>query len=108
MERVRVWPGALAAMVVGAKVSVVGDQVNAGAASPEPESATETDATPRLVELTVTIPLCSPAERGENVTGTEQLAAGARLVAQVPEPTLKGDAVAKASPVRVPVPGLLT
>jgi hypothetical protein len=105
---VTAWPASVVPIAVPGKVTVAGVTLSAAGASPVPESATCTGGTPRLVVATVTVPFWLPPTAGAKVTGAWHVAPAAMLVPQLPDPTLKGEAVANESPCRVPDPGLLT
>jgi hypothetical protein len=108
LETVTVWPALRVPTVVPAKVIIGGLRLNAAGLRPVPETPTCTAGTPRLVDATVMVPFRLPAVKGAKITGAMHIRPAARLVPQLPEPTLKGPDVANERPSRTPVPGLLT
>ena len=94
--------------VPGANESVRGLRTNVGASTPVPDTASSTAATPRLELAIVTTLLSNPPASGVKVTGTTQLAPAARLVPQLPLPTLNGAAATNLNPPSAPVPGFAT
>ena len=90
------------------KFNVLGLRLSKGGAIPLPETGTATSATPRLVVVTITVPLALPPAVGAKVTGAEHVPPAGRLVPQLPVPTLNGAAAISKSPAIVPVPGLET
>jgi hypothetical protein len=108
LETVIVIPALVVPTPVPGKLSAVGVRLNCGGVSPVPDTGVCTAVTPRLVVDTVTVPLWLPAEVGAKVTGATHIAPAARLVPQLPDPTLKGAAVEIDNPCSVPVPGLFT
>jgi hypothetical protein len=101
-------PALLFPIVVATNCSVSGLRLSEAGVCPAPASATFAAETPRLLVDTVTAPLCAPPTRGAKVTGTLQLPPAAKLVPQLPDPTLNGASVAIESPVSAPVPGFDT
>lgn len=93
---------------VPGKLSELGLRLSAAAATPVPETGTDTPATPTLVVATDTVPFWLPTAVGAKVTGAWHVPPAGRLVPQLPDPTLKGAAVAMERPSRVPVPGFET
>ena len=107
-ETVTNCPALVFPIVVAANCNVAGDRLSKAGVRPAPDSATLAPETPKLLVETVAVPLCAPPTLGAKVTGTLQLPPAARLVPQLPDPTLNGAAVAIDSPVNVPVPGFDT
>ena len=105
---VTVCPALATPTIVPAKLSVVGEILSEAGSTPVPFTGTATIGTPRLVLITDTVAFWLPPTIGAKITGTAHVPPAGSSAPHVPDPTLNGDKAVNSSPVKVPVPGLVT